>query len=129
MKRLFLTKPPTSNLIYRVGRGRVYLSQEARNWRSIAQWSCREQLGSDNVPFEGQVEVNIQIVGARLDFDNSLKLLMDSMQGSVYVNDRQVTKAIIEMIREPNAAHGRGTVIVTAWERGKELVWNSQEQR
>jgi Holliday junction resolvase RusA-like endonuclease len=86
-----LRPPPSLNAIYRRGRGHVYLTDEARQWKEAAYARC---LADRLTPFQGDVEVEVIAVNTNLDSDNGLKLLFDALQGDrgMYLNDRQIRR-------------------------------------
>jgi Holliday junction resolvase RusA-like endonuclease len=65
----------------------MYKSKEAKDYTNEVQLLlCREK------PVEGNVELTVHFFFPSMagDCDNRLKLLLDSLQGRLFVNDRQV---------------------------------------
>jgi Holliday junction resolvase RusA-like endonuclease len=91
MAKFVLPLPPTTNQIYRTrafGKGRAvrYMTKEAKEWERQA----REKIGTRKKLLSGPVEVCASFyLKYDRDVDN-LKVLMDCLEGSVIVNDKQV---------------------------------------
>lgn len=81
--------PPSSNRYWRLAKGRLIVSDEARDYKTtvamLAKCARVEQL-------TGPVAVTVAIYRERKsgDLDNFLKILLDAMQGLFYANDAQV---------------------------------------
>ena len=91
VRKFTLELPPTTNNLYRAthrgGRTYQYLTSEARAWKEAAQWKMKD--GRYRL-FEGPVEVVATFYLKRdRDVDN-LKILIDSLEGTVISKDRQV---------------------------------------
>jgi Holliday junction resolvase RusA-like endonuclease len=91
MRQFTLELPPTSNQLYRTvhrgGRTYQYMTGEARAWKEAAQWGMRD--GRYKI-IEGPVEV-VATFYLKHDRDvDNLKILLDSLEGIVLKNDRQV---------------------------------------
>lgn len=85
---VWLPYPPSGNRYWRHVGTRVVLSREARVYRAQV---ARLLVGC--VPLEGDVGVEVLIYrpSRRGDLDNTLKVLLDAVQGFAYRNDSQVT--------------------------------------
>jgi len=91
IRKFTLELPPTTNNLYRAahhgGRTYQYLTSEARAWKEMAQWQMKD--GRYHL-IEGPVEVVATFYLKRdRDVDN-LKILIDSLEGTVIENDSQV---------------------------------------
>lgn len=91
IRKFTLELPPTTNNLYRAahhgGRTYQYMTGEARAWKKAAQWEMKD--GRCRL-IEGPVEVVATFYLKRdRDVDN-LKVLIDSLEGTVIANDRQV---------------------------------------
>lgn len=87
------TTPIPLNALYRSVNGRNILSKRGREtkealaWEIIAQWK--------NEPLEGDVTLNIMLYFGdrrKRDIDAYLKVLLDSMNNRVYIDDAQVNE-------------------------------------
>lgn len=85
--------PPTANLYWRHVRGRVIVSADAKAYRHktalvALQAGCR--------PLQGNVRVRLDVYRPRKigDLDNTLKVLLDSLRGIAYEDDKQVTEIV-----------------------------------
>jgi len=92
------TKPVGVNARYTISRGRNILSTEYRNAKEAMQWEVASQWQGE--PLEDDVTLNIflHLDSKRADVDSYLKIILDSLTGTVYNNDRQVTElSVIKM--------------------------------
>jgi crossover junction endodeoxyribonuclease RusA len=92
---IVLPFPPSSNRYWRSFRGRVVKSKEARDYQQAV--SCLANVGASNGPptlLTGAVglELNFYRPQRRGDLDNRIKVLVDALQGIVYINDSQVSE-------------------------------------
>lgn len=99
---LVLPLPPSWNRVFKaravpVGRGKftaqVYKSQEAKQYAATVGAHVRRQL-EEPFPRHVMLRVSGDIVMARAgcDLDDRFKVLLDSLQGHVFVNDEQVAE-------------------------------------
>lgn len=90
---LTLPVPPLLNHAYRRrGRGKpgMYLTQESHDFKAEVAAICwQAQL----IPFTGDVEMDVIVYrpAKRGDWDGYSKLLCDSLQSFLYLNDAQIT--------------------------------------
>lgn len=71
--------PPSTNRIWRQGKGRVHKSDEYKHWTAIAAWEIRRQIGPQAVitkPFKIIIKVNRPDRRKR-DLDNLIKPILD----------------------------------------------------
>ena len=90
MVELTLPFPPSANRYWRHGRGRTYLSKEAKHYRMIV-------AGMVNMkPMEGPLKIRIDLYPSnrrRWDLDNRIKQLLDALEhAGVYKDDSQIIR-------------------------------------
>lgn len=96
--------PPSLNAYYRTWKGRVLISAEGRAYRT----SCQRRLAMLGLKrMEGPVAVRIHVHRPRRvgDLDNTLKCLLDSLNGMAWADDSQVVD--LHAIRHDDAANPR----------------------
>jgi len=84
-----LPLPPSANRYFRMFRGRMVTSSEAKNYRA----AVAALMHAHHVePLTGPVCVSISVYRARKagDLDNRIKIVLDAMQGIFYVDDKQI---------------------------------------
>lgn len=86
-----LDLPPSANRYWRHAKGHTYLSPEAKAYRDVAGWQAR---AAGCQPMAGAVGIEVKVFRARKagDLDNSIKVLLDSLQGICYTDDKQITE-------------------------------------
>lgn len=86
-----LPYPPSVNRLYRVIRGRMVMSDEARAYKALAGLLARQQ-GVEVLC--GAVSVTISVFRPRRagDLDNTLKATLDALNGIAYEDDSQITE-------------------------------------
>ena len=110
---LILPVPPSVNRYWRSGmvngHVQVYLSDEAKAYKQTVQILTRELN-----PFTGPVALSLTVFRPRKagDLDNTLKALLDSVKGTVYIDDDQVVE--IHAFRDDDKHNPR--VHFLAWE-------------
>jgi crossover junction endodeoxyribonuclease RusA len=112
---LQLPYPPTANLYWRVFRGRPVKSAKAREYQRKVQLLTRAQLGPVK-PLESEVSVIVSVYRPKKigDLDNTLKVLLDSLRGVVYVDDSQIVELVAT--RRDDKDNPRAVVTVAAVE-------------
>lgn len=99
MKTLVIkTKPVGVNQRYTISRGRNILSRKYRDTKEAMMWEAKSQWQGE--PLTGDVTINIFLYldNHRPDIDSYLKIILDSLDGIAYDNDRQVTElSVIKM--------------------------------
>jgi Holliday junction resolvase RusA-like endonuclease len=93
MKAIVLTLdlPPLGNRAYRNWGGRMVMSPEARLYKA----NVLESLQSENITaLDGTISVSMDVYRKRKagDLDGYAKILLDSMQGICYANDKQIVE-------------------------------------
>ena len=83
--------PPSVNRYWRQGKGRVFVSNEARAYKTEAGWLAK-MAGVQCVPAPQRVSVHLRVYRPqqRGDLDNYLKVLLDSLNGIAWDDDSQV---------------------------------------
>lgn len=96
--RLAFDLPTSVNKMYRRTRYSVVLTNEAKAWKDYAIVMAIRQWGGN--PLTGELAVSYYFYGSKLDFDNPLKLLNDSLNGVVWKDDKQIVEAHIYVDRK-----------------------------
>lgn len=109
--RLTFPVPPASNRYWRMGGGRLYKSQAAREYQEVMGERLRE-LGLTVIRRPVRLWVDLTWYRDRQagDLDGRTKVILDAMQGYVYENDSQIRKLTAELVEVPK---GQGRMDVT----------------
>lgn len=109
--RFVLPLPPSANRYWRNYRGRMVVSDEAREYKGQAGWLAKE---AGCYPLAGPVGIVLHVYRARRagDLDNFGKCLLDSLQGVAFENDSQIVE--LHAHRHDDPADPR--VEVCVWE-------------
>lgn len=84
-------KIPSWNTCYRIANNRIYKTQAAKDFQNIVGYSYNDRF------FKGDVKVEIEFWRSPLiDVDNACKLVLDSIQGVAYENDRQIVELVVK---------------------------------
>lgn len=99
---LILPYPPSANRYWRHAQGRTYKSAEAVAYQKAVGWQCAA-LGL--APERERICINITFYRPikRGDLDNRIKVLLDALNGFVYVDDAQVVE-LHAYLRDDKAA-------------------------
>lgn len=110
--------PPRSNVMYRMGKQRMYMPAKFKAFKDSVLAQCAEQRMK---PLEGDVEVSMVWYRARKsgDIDGRIKIVLDSLQSArskygAYINDSQVRKLTIER-RDTEPRRSRMVINVKPW--------------
>ena len=116
MITLELPYPISVNSIWRVYKGRQVVTPEARRYKNEVKYVCSKhkvKMFTGPVSVVVEVRPKMTITGKAskvlIDLDNSLKLILDSLQGIIIDNDRNV-KRIYAYYGEPVQS---GALIIT----------------
>lgn len=112
MITLELPYPVSVNSIWRVYKGRQSVTPEARRYRNEVKYICSQQKvkmirGPVSIVVEVRPKLTISGRASKvlIDLDNSLKLVLDALQGIAINNDRDV-KRIYAYYGEPVESGG-----------------------
>lgn len=113
--KLTLPYPPSANNYWRVFKGIVTKTPEARRYQKFARLKAMTEGAMR--PLLGPIVLELVVYRPRRigDLDNALKIVLDAMQGVLYVDDTQVVE--IHARREDDASNPR--VVIRA--RGEVL--------
>lgn len=101
--------PPSSNRYWTLARGRLIVSAKAKAYkRSIANTYFGRDLFEDLL----SIQITVYRPQKRGDLDNTLKVLLDAMNGVIWKDDSQIVE--IHLIRHEDKHHPRAEVIVTS---------------
>lgn len=91
--RLTLKMPPSANRYWRTGGGRVYVSDEALDYKLNVGLAALLQQGVRE-PFKGEVAVTVHVYRKQRsgDLDNRLKVLLDALKDVAFEDDKQVVE-------------------------------------
>ncbi len=112
---LTLPEPPSANRYWRQARGHLYISKEAKDYKSTVR-ATLYQLGytGKTVPFPAGTPVTVTVDwyrGIRAgDLDNRLKVSLDALRGILFDDDKQVVRIIATRYDRPK--DGRLEVII-----------------
>lgn len=89
--KLTLPYPPSANRYWRVFRGMVVPSVEAKAYKTAVRWRA---IHNHLVPLDGDVCIHVELYRprARGDLDNFLKVLFDALNGLAWADDGQVVE-------------------------------------
>lgn len=90
--RLTVPLPPSTNHYWRFSRNGNYLTAQAQQYK--AQVQLKAALAHKAKPMEGPVVVHMDVYRQRRigDLENFQKVLLDSLQGTIYRNDSQIVE-------------------------------------
>lgn len=100
MNKVFIKNievPSVNHYLGRTKYGRVYTTPKAREFKKLMQIYCKDFemfSGSVGVIFKWYINHN-----RRSDLDNRLKVLLDSLTGIAYEDDKQVVSINAEKIK------------------------------
>lgn len=111
---LTLPEPPSSNRYWRVARGRPYLSAEAKAYKQeVLARALAAGVGYNRVPFGSGTPVRVTLRWYRSrragDLDNRAKVALDSLNGVLWLDDKQVIELHLYRYDRP----GDGALYVT----------------
>ena len=87
--KIILPYPPSLNRLYRSVNGGVKLSEVGRQYKKDVAKACLAQRVKSTTE-EVAVHIHAYRPAKRGDLDNTLKALLDSIQGIAYENDSQI---------------------------------------
>lgn len=91
--KIILEYPPALNNLYATVRGRRVLSKRGREYKATAA-DTASKLGCR--PVSGDVAVRLDVYRPRKagDLDNTLKVILDSLKGIAWHDDKQVVEIV-----------------------------------
>lgn len=89
MKRYILPLPPSINRTYKIFRSRMYKSKEAHEYFDHVQLLLAKEKPSGAIM---EAFLHIFFPTEAGDCDNRNKIIYDSCQGRLYVNDKQIKR-------------------------------------
>jgi Holliday junction resolvase RusA-like endonuclease len=115
------------------------VSAQARKKRNLDEWrkrvaeAARQAWPGELPPHEGDVDLTVTYYHLgkwRGDNDNMLKPIQDSLQGTVYVNDRQVRNHAVRQrdLKGKYTVHRISMVLARAFSDGSEFLHIRVEQ-
>ena len=98
--KVTLPLPPSANRYWRLWRGHMVVSDEARAYKHGAKLRA---LTQGMRPLCGPVYVSLTVYRAarRGDLDNRIKVSLDALQGVAFENDAQVTEIHAKLEDDP----------------------------
>lgn len=89
--QITLGLPPSANRYWRIGKGRIYRSDEAEEYKSDVYYRC---LRARIKPIDGMLAVTMRVYRARRsgDLDNRIKIVLDALNGIAYHDDKQIVE-------------------------------------
>ena len=103
MIEIDLNYPPSANRYWRCFRNRMVLSKDAEEFKKHVQDTVKGMelhLTHDPVLVIISLSPKLTVKGEAsktcIDLDNALKVILDSLQGIAYQNDKQIKKIIAE---------------------------------
>jgi Holliday junction resolvase RusA-like endonuclease len=116
MQSFIFDPPPSLNRLYRASKMGVYMTPIAKEWKTAAGWEAKAQGA---VCLEGLVSVTVFLHGVRQDTDNTLKLLLDSLNGIAFTDDQMIVD--LHVYKRPLLS-GRNRVEVFVSDEIKEIL-------
>jgi crossover junction endodeoxyribonuclease RusA len=91
-KELTLPYPPQANHLYTIARGRKILSTKGREYKQNVGMTLHSMYSVE--PLTGDVVVTLTAYRPRKagDLDNVLKVVLDSLKGLLWLDDKQVVE-------------------------------------
>lgn len=95
---LELPEPPSANRYWRMARGRLYASSEAKAYKAEVAEAARRagyrKAGRDPFPKGVPIVVTFAWYRSRRmgDLDNRLKIVMDALNGVLWADDMQIVE-------------------------------------
>lgn len=113
---LTLPFPPSTNLYWRIGNNRIHLTETAKAYKLEAGYRANA-VCKKPITEEVRLTVNFYRPRAIGDTDNLLKVLLDSMSGIIYKDDRQVAEIHAYRFNDPSNPRAEVTIETIKEER------------
>lgn len=98
--------PPTTNMAYRIGRGRMYISKEGKEWSEKAALIIGVKHGEDPHEWKGKdLQVTFTFYGPhplRWDVDGRIKTTLDTLATKLGFDDRYVWEVHVRKEKGPS---------------------------
>ena len=107
---LTLPEPPSSNRLWRNGRGRVYTDTAAKDFKLAVRAVCYN-TGVRQVAFPEGVPVKLTLTWYRQrkagDLSNRIKIVEDALNGLLWADDKQITELHVTRVdgQRPGRLH------------------------
>ncbi len=100
--RLTLPVPPSSNSYWKMWRGRMVVSAEARRYKQGVK--LRALTEGHRKPLAGPVVLTVTFYRARKagDLSNRLKIMEDALEGIAFLNDSQIVEIHAHRLEDPD---------------------------
>lgn len=104
--------PPSTNRYWRNFRGHMVVSKEAREYKAVVAGIFLQQSMDGGLNDSDEIVIDLVVYRPekRRDLDNCVKILLDSMQGFVYKDDKQIVE--IHAYREDDKHNPRVEVAI-----------------
>ncbi len=101
-QKVVLPYPPSANRYWRIFRGRAVTSHDALQYKRAVGLLCQQARLK---PLKAAVTLSVEVFrpAKRGDLDNCLKVLLDALQGQMYLDDAQVKNIIVHRHEDPKA--------------------------
>jgi crossover junction endodeoxyribonuclease RusA len=85
-----LPVPPSANRYWMIARNRLVTTPEAKDYKQLVALMLKNKYE----PMRCPIAVNVTVFrpAKRGDLDNYLKVMLDALQGILYVDDKQITE-------------------------------------
>lgn len=108
--RLVLPFPPSANNYWRMVKGRMLLSRQAREYREQCAFAATLQWKHALVESAVALRLDLFFPDRRGDLDNRIKVAIDSLRGVAFVDDSQIYD--LRAVRHLDRANPRVEVTV-----------------
>lgn len=110
MTKLVLPYPPSANIYWRHNRGHIHRSNEANKYIGDVVSLCKV---AGLAPLGGEICLSLDFYrpAKRGDLDNSLKVLIDSLRGQAYMDDKQIVE--LHAMRHDDKDDPRVEIVIT----------------
>ena len=96
---IFKTPPVGVNQRYTISRGRNILSKKYREAKETMQWEAKSQWPDEPLDEDVVVNILLYLPNNRSDIDAYIKIILDTLTGIAYEDDKQVTElSVVKML-------------------------------
>lgn len=95
--------PPSANRYWRVANNRIIVTDEARNYKQEVFYKLKNIVE----PLRQDIAINVTVFRRykKGDLDNFLKIMLDALQGILYLNDSQIVEIHAFREDDPTKPH------------------------